>query len=49
MHASRDDDIARITQPAKDLKAERLMLQEDVDLYIAGAGEAYDAAAAAAP
>jgi hypothetical protein len=48
-YTGRDDYIARITQAANDLKAQRLLLQEDVDLYIAGAGEAYDAAAAAAP
>lgn len=48
-YTSRDDYIAQMTQAANARMAQRLLLQEDVDRYIAGAGAAYDAAALAAP
>jgi len=46
---SRQDFIDKITKAANDLRDARLMLQEDADAYIAGAGDAYDAASLATP
>ena len=48
-YASRDDYINKVTQAADALMSRRLMLQEDVDAYAAGAGAAYDSAAQATP
>jgi alpha/beta hydrolase family protein len=48
-YASRQDYIDKVTAAANDLKNQGLMLQEDVDVYISGAGAAYDRALLATP
>ena len=48
-YSSRQNYIDKVTQAAMDLMSRRLMLQEDVDSYAAGAGAAYDTAAQATP
>lgn len=48
-YAGRDDFIAKVTAAANELKSQRLMLQEDVDTYISGAGAMYDQALLATP
>jgi hypothetical protein len=48
-YASRQDYIDKVTQAATALQTQRLMLQEDVDAYISGAGAAYDAAILVTP
>ena len=48
-YSSRDDYIGKVTAAAIALRDIHLMLQEDVDAYIAGAGAAYDTAILATP
>jgi len=48
-YASRQDFIDKVTQAATDLRNARLMLQEDVDAYIAEAGAVYDNALLVTP
>lgn len=48
-YSSRADYIAKVTAAAIALRDARLMLQEDVDVYISGAGAAYDSAILATP
>jgi hypothetical protein len=48
-YPTRQNYIDKVTQAAMALRDARLMLQEDVDAYVAGAGAAYDTAAQATP
>jgi hypothetical protein len=48
-YASKQDYIDKVTAAANDLKRQGLMLQKDVDVYINGAGAAYDRALLATP
>ena len=48
-YASKQDFIDKVTAAANKLKSQRLMLQDDVDAYVAGAGAMYDQALLATP
>jgi Alpha/beta hydrolase domain len=48
-YANKADYVAKVKQAAEELRDAGLMLQEDVDIYINGAGAAYDNAIRATP